>query len=456
MLRCKGFFGGLPRRNLWLSALMAAAPALLAGSAWAQTTTSEGPVSLLFTIPVPVASTNTTGGMYGFDISWVDPVTQTYYLGDRSNAAVDAVNASTGTFIRQIKASPAFSGVVLNSAHTAVNNNLSGPNGVTTGVRSGQDCLFAGDGDSRVVSFALPAGTQVGSLSTGGSFRADEMAFDLKDGVLIVANNADSPPFATLIGVGAKCGMVINKKIVFSFATNGAEQPVWDPTTDLFYQSIPSTSGTTAAPGPTGAIAAINPTSGAITQMFPVNYCQPAGLALGPNQTFLAGCSVVYDTVGNVWSGSDTNTADPLQVIIDTTGAYSYVPGIGSSDEVAYNSGDNHWYTGSQNSPYSPHPIAGTTGALSSTDQGAGMLGVIDGTSQSLDQIAPTFDVPGKLPLLGPPPGHPSGSSHSVAVNSANNWVFVPMPGNNAIPGCSTGCIAVYGRQDTDKTGAND
>ena len=33
--------------------------------------------------------------------------------------------------------------------------------------------------------------------------------------------------------------------------------------------------------------------------MFPVNYCQPAGLALGPNQTFLAGCSVVYDTVGD-------------------------------------------------------------------------------------------------------------------------------------------------------------
>ncbi|MGA8548838.1 MAG: hypothetical protein WB678_01245 [Stellaceae bacterium] len=422
---------------------MAAAPALLTGSAWAQTTTSEGPVSLLFTIPVPVASTNTTGGMYGFDISWVDPVTQTYYLGDRSNAAVDSVNASAGTFLKQIKASPAFTGAT-------GNNSTSGPNGVTTGVRSGQDCLFAGDGDSRVVSFALPAGTQVGSLSTGGSFRADEMAFDSKDGVLIVANNADSPPFATLIGVGAKCGMVINKKIVFSFATNGAEQPVWDPTTDLFYQSIPSTSGTTAAPGPTGAIAVINPTSGAITQMLPVNYCQPAGLALGPNQTFLAGCSVVYDTVGTAWFGADTNTADPLQVIIDSTGAYIYVPGIGSSDEVAYNSGDNHWYTGSQNTPYSPHPVASKTGALSITDEGAGMLGVIDGTSQTLDQIVPTMDVPA---VTGK---HVSGSSHSVAVNSANNWVFVPMPANNTIPGCLTGCVAVYGRQDVDKTGASD
>ncbi len=442
MLRCKGFLGALPRRNLWLAALIAAAPALLAGNG-ARAQMTEGPVSLLFTIPVPVASSNTTGGMYGFDISWVDPVTQTYYLGDRSNAAVDAVNASAGTFLKQIKASPAFAGAT-------GNNNTSGPNGVTTGVRGGQDCLFAGDGNSHVVSFALPSGAQVGNLSTGGSFRADEMAFNSKDGVLIAANNADTPPFATLIGVGVHCGMVINKKVVFSNATNGAEQPVWNPTDDTFYMSVPSISGTTAAPGPTGAIVAINPTSGAITQTFPVNYCQPAGLALGPNQTFLAGCSVVYDTAGGTWFGADTNTSDPLQVIIDTTGAYIYVPGIGSSDEVAYNSGDNHWYTGSQNTQYSAHPVASTKGGLSTTDEGAGMLGVIDGTSQNLDQVVPTMNVPA---VTGK---HVSGSSHSVAVNSANNWVFVPMPANNTIPGCLTGCIAVYGRQDADKTGATD
>ena len=107
-----------------------------------------------------------------------------------------------------------------------------------------------------------------------------------------------------------------------------------------------------------------------------------------------------------------------------------FVNGIGSSDEVWYNSGDNHWYTGSQNTPYSPHPVRRRLRArLSTTDQGAGLLGVIDGTSQTLDQIVPTFDVPGVTPFLGPPPGHPSGSAHSVAANAANNWVFVPLPG---------------------------
>jgi hypothetical protein len=34
--------------------------------------------------------------------------------------------------------------------------------------------------------------------------------------------------------------------------------------------------------------------------------------------------------------------------------------------------------------------------------------------------------------------------------------VFVPHPANNAIPGCLTGCIGVYGRDDADLTGAND
>jgi hypothetical protein len=458
--RNKSFCGPLQRhcRVLALPAVVALALLPIGSNAWAASgaaAENQGPLRLLFTVPVPAAATNATGGMYGFDISFVDQKTQTYYLGDRSNAAVDAVDASTGTFIKQIVASPAFAGVKLNTMTGAVNNNISGPNGVATD--GAGKCLFAGDGPSRVVSFALPSGKQVSDVSTGGMFRADEMAYDPKDKLLIVANNADAPPFATLIPVSAGCKLTVpGKKISLTAATNGAEQPVWDPGTQRFYMSIPSISGTTTAPGIVGAIARINPLTAKIETMFAVPFCMPAGLALGPNETFLAGCSVVYDTMGNPWSGSDANSASPLQVIIDTLGVYAVVPGIGSSDEVWYNAGDNHWYTGSQNTPYSPHPVAGTGGGLSTTDQGAGLLGAIDGTSQNLDQIVPTFDVPLVAPALGPPPGHPSGSSHSVAANATNNWVFVPLPANNAILGCLTGCVGVYGRKDIDLVGAND
>jgi hypothetical protein len=460
MLRSNLFICGLlrnPFRPSALTAAVASALVLLGAAAWAASPESNGPVSLQFTIPVPAAATNATGGMYAFDISWVDQTTQTYYLGDRSNAAVDVVNAATGTFIKQITATPAFAGVKLNTAGTAVDNSISGPNGVVTGVVAGQDCLFAGDGPSRVVSFSLPGGKQVTSISTGGTMRADEMSFDPKDRLLAVANNADTPPFVTLLNVSSKCALTINSKILLNAANgvdaqNGAEQSVWDPVTQRFYMSIPQV-------GPdllSGGIARINPLTAKVETVLFVPFCQPAGLALGPNQTFLAGCSMVFDTMGGVWSGSDVNSANPVQVIIDTNGVFAFVSGIGSSDEVWYNSGDDHWYTGTSNSPYSAHPVAGTTGATSLTDQGAALLGVIDGTSQSLDQIVPTINVPGVNPFLGPSPGHPSGSSHSVAANAANNQVFVPHPANNAILGCLTGCIGVYYRNDVDKVGATD
>jgi hypothetical protein len=436
------------------TAAVSSALLLVGGHAWAASPESNGPVTLQFTIPVPPSVGNATGGMYGFDISWVDQTTQTYFLGDRSNASVDVVNAATGVFVAHIKASPAFAGAT-------GNNSTSGPNGVVTGVVGTQDCLFAGDGPSRVVSFALPAGKQVSSVSTGGSFRADEMAFDPKDDLLFVVNNADSPPFGTLISVSKTCALTIGKRITYTTAdsgvnaTNGAEQSVWDPTTQRFYESIPSISGTTTTPGIIGAVARINPLTAKVETLFAVPFCMPAGLALGPNQTFLAGCSVVYDTMGNAWFGADTDSANPSQVVIDTNGVYMFVSGIGSSDEVWYNSGDNHWYTGSQNTPYSPHPVAGTTGALSTTDQGAGLLGVVDGTSQTLDQVVPTFDVPA-VAATKTTTGHVSGSSHSVAANAANNWVFVPQPANNAVLGCLTGCIGVYYRNDADKAGATD
>src|SRR5712691_4496551 len=87
-------------------------------------------VRLLKVIPVPGSKANVTNGkLYGFDISWVDQVTQTYYLADRSNAAIDVVDAKTDTFIGQIPGG--FKGVVVVAG--VVQNGQSGPNGVVSG-----------------------------------------------------------------------------------------------------------------------------------------------------------------------------------------------------------------------------------------------------------------------------------------------------------------------------------
>src|SRR5262249_46605988 len=49
----------------------------------------DGPaIQLLKVIPVPVNPANPSGGLYSFDISWVDQHAQTYYLADWSNTGV--------------------------------------------------------------------------------------------------------------------------------------------------------------------------------------------------------------------------------------------------------------------------------------------------------------------------------------------------------------------------------
>ena len=360
----------------------------------------NGPVRLLATVPVPGAAK-----MISFDISWVDADTQLYYLADRSNAAVDVVNAKTGTFVRMIHGG--FSGF-----HGS--NDTAGPNGV---VVSGH-WLFVTDAPSRVVSIDLRNDTIASEVNTGGAagLRADELAYDAEDSLILAVNNADSPPFATLIKVDRNSGaLTIQKRITFTNATNGAEQPQWNPGNGRFYLSIPQV-------GPNekdGAVAKINP-NGTVEAMFPVEFCQPAGLTIGPKQDLLLGCSEVFDTAGNAWTRDATATAPaaaPVSVIMDARNGSidRQVPGVSGSDEVWFNPGDGDYY------------LAARANAVGPT------LGIIDAKKQTLEQLLPTVN-------------QAPGSAHSVAVNARNNHALVPLPANNVVAGCLNGCIAIFGR----------
>jgi len=363
-------------------------------------------IALLATVPTPGAP------LVVFDISWVDPDTQTYYLADRSNAAIDVVDARRNRFVRQIHAGfKGFTG----------NNDTSGPNGVTV---SGH-WLFASDAGSRIVSIDLRSDAVADVAFTGGApgLRADELAYDPSDGVLLVVNNADSPPFATMIQVNQQTGhLTVARRIVFSTASNGAEQPVWDPGTRRFYISIPEIGGSVAD----GAVGRIN-LDGTLERLFPVRTCQPAGLALGPDHDLLLGCSVIFDTAGQPWSPTDPLSAAPTQVVMDArTGAIdASVAGVGGSDEIWFNPGDRRYYTASRGNP---------SGAA---------LGVIDAHRQSLVQVVPTFNTPATVPA-------PRGTSHSLAANPHDNHVFLPLPANNVFPSCLNGCIGVFGTPGRD------
>src|SRR5712691_174274 len=266
-------FSMLRKNALTLSLLLVVVvPILLLGAGSVRADEDQrGAVKLLATVPVPTTDRGATlVPLRAFDISWVDAATQLYYLGDRSNKSVDVVDARTNTFLRHITGG--FKGVVFKANNTA-DNDKSGPNGVVVSGRF----LFVTDAPSRVVTVDLRTDQIVlgGDVSTGGTDgnRADELAFDPQDRLLLVVNNADDPPFASLIKVNADGALTVNQnecstsvhppcRITFKnfgpngdTATNGAEQPVWEPKTRRFYISILFIDAATTD----GAVAKINP-----------------------------------------------------------------------------------------------------------------------------------------------------------------------------------------------------
>ena len=154
--------------------------------------------------------------------------------------------------------------------------------------------VWVGDGDSSVKVIDLFSQHVTHTISTGGTNRADELCLDPRHHLVLVANNADSPPFASLISTTT---YTVVKKIPFDGtngapnSNNGAEQCQWDHRTGKFYISIPGIAG---QPAGTGGVAVIDPVSMNVETTFiiPLASCQaPQGMAIGPDHQILLGCN---------------------------------------------------------------------------------------------------------------------------------------------------------------------
>jgi hypothetical protein len=343
-------------------------------------------------------------GLGAFDISYVDPHRGLYVLSDRTNSSVDFFNSRDATFVTRVGG---FKGVVLTNG--VANNSLSGPDGVTT---VGNKEVWAGDGDSTVKVIDIATSKVVDIISTGGQFRCDEMSWDSADHILAVANNADTPPFLSLIDTDTH---KVLKKIVFDGtlgtpdATNGLEQSKWSPRTGMFYASVPQV-GTNVAQG---GLTVIDPASMSVVTTHLVDNCTPAGLALGPRDQALLGCSASFGTAPNVLTQSVVMNLRSGQVV-------ATIPQVGGSDEVWYDSGTMHYYLGARSDENS----SGVTTPV---------LGTIDAGINKFDGNVPT-----------------STSAHSVAADKNSHYVFVPIgfvaagASDPTNPCPTNGCIAVY------------
>lgn len=359
-------------------------------------------MALVSTIPVG------GNGLGAFDISYVDSKTGLYVLADRTNSSIDFFDTKSATFTGRIAG---FKGVVLDPTTGLANNNLSGPDGV---VIVGGTQVWAGDGDSTVKVIDIASFQIMGDpINTGGKFRCDEMAWDSADHILAVANNADTPPFLTLINTDTR---QIVKKIVFDGtdgtpnATNGLEQSQWSPKTGMFYVSVPQIGTSDPAQG---GVSVIDPSTQTVVATYSAYNCTPAGLALGPNNEALLGCSLSFGTKPNVLTQS-------LIMNVKSGIIVAQIPEVGGSDEVWYDPGTKHYYLGARSNE-------DTNGVASPA------LGTIDARINVADQNTPS-----------------STSAHSVAADKKSHHVFVPIgkvaagasDPHNPCP--TTGCIAVY------------
>jgi len=154
-------------------------------------------------------------------------------------------------------------------------------------------------------------------------------------------------------------------------------------------------------------ITEIDPKTGKVTNSFQLTGlgCQPSFIVIGPPPNVLVACENFTGSIN----------FQPSEIVINgTTGrVIKVITQVGGVDQAAYNSTDNRYYVAARDMPTGP------------------VLGVIDaGTNTWLQNVST------------------GANAHSVAVDPANNHVFVPLQPSASCRGFATfGCVAVYAQQ---------
>lgn len=337
-------------------------------------TVVKTPVVVTKAIAIPGAPLAST------DLLWVDQASERLYVSDRSNFGIDIVDAENDVYVGRVTGFVGPTG-----AHGG------GPNGVLV---TPDNKLWAGDGNSlvQVVDLNLNPPRIVQSISTRGTNRADELAYDPVDRIIIIGNDRETPPYETFISADTftVLGMV-------SFPEgSGLEQPIWNPQLHQFMVNVPT---------PRGAeIALVDPTTMKVTGTYAVGSgCGGTGLALGPFQRLLVACGAPF--IINAANGS----------------MVTMITQVGGGDEVWYNSGDGQFFV------------------TAADPSGATMLGVLDAETAAWRQNVPAPGARNVAALAG------NNHIFTVVRPPAANATDTTLCAQFGIRG--TGCVAVFTHQ---------
>lgn len=387
-------------------------PFLLIGTASARADEVFKATSVLTVPGTPLGS---------FDISFVDPAIGLYLLADRSHKVVQVIDTNSNTILTQLGAG-LFRGTSP-CVPAAGPNDCAGPNGVLT-VNNRE--AWAGDGDSTIKVFDLVTHKLTHTITTGGTRRADELCFDPRDQLVVMANDADEVPFITFIPTSGPQAYQVVKTLKFPEATNGIEQCQWSARTGKIYLNIPEVNGPGDDTAP-GAVYVIDPETMTLERVFDIDHDKcagPQGMAIGPDNQILLGCNAPSGVTATEPNG---NGRFSTVIINDRSGAViATLDNESGADQVWFNDGDNHYF------------LARSAAVDPKGDQ---LLGVVDSIAHREDPSVVTAR------------SKVQRNAHSVAADPVRNQVYVPIPGATIdpvthLPGPTAGVCSSAGGDD--------
>jgi len=388
----------------WMMAL--AVGVSLSGCGGDDSGSASGPhyVSQIAVSGVPVTAN------YSFDISLIQG--SRYYYTDRNSAAIQVIDIPTLASVGNIHGAgaTAFAGL-------GASNSISGPDGLNA-VGS---LLYAGDVNS--VKIADPASSVVlKSITVSATgVRADEACVDSVHHLYMIASPEEPTPFVTIIDTTTQA---IVGKVTFTdnkgAPSAGLEACAYDDATDTFYIN---NDGTTDNPHgemnvlPGASIRAIpaggtvNITNLAGAGFYPEGNCDPTGLALGPGTDIGVECR-------------EGTTGAPLLMLIlnRATGAIVASLNAGGGDQLVYDATSSRYYAAA--SRWTATGNAATAGTCSAASPCTPVLTIVDAMAHTIVAQLPTGN-----------------NAHSVAVDPATGYIFMPISSATAPVGCGT-CTA--------------
>jgi hypothetical protein len=403
-----------------------------------------------------------------FDISWIDNDLNTYFLSDRSNSGVDVfgVEANPGVFTIKPTAPHVFAG---NVTTCPVSNACNGPNGVLTLTNATTTAkeLWVGNGPTMdpacggtmcsTVYVFNNVPVQKATISTGGTFRADELCTfpvsptagnGMATSMVQIANDSDSPPFISWIPVDGAFADTVIQKLLVTDATNGLEQCAYDPRFNVVFYNVPEVNGAgdDTSPGQVRFIFPFQiakggppPTQNLFAQV-PLDECAgPQGLAIlnsnkiPGNNGILLGCNAPSPAAGQTSPGPFTGLLN--SVVLRIGGGSTVLSGQGGSDEVWFDAASTRYFLA--NGSLLPAQQLGINDAANNVPDVNLFVGFTNGTTRRSHSVAA---------WSGSPPGLGVAGAFGILPISATGGT--PAPGfQSTLCGgmAASGCIAIFG-----------